>query len=87
MWNALPTCAQVLGDAMRSFVLTPHERKIAALACDGLSNKEIARQIRANETSVKQALYRVYKKLRVANRGDLIRTFRGKLPGLLQDCG
>ena len=70
---------------MRQFVLTPRQRKIAALVCDGLSNKEIARQIGISEASVKLNLHTAYKKLCVANRGDLIRTFRGKLPDLLRD--
>ena len=72
---------------MRPLVLTPRQRRIAALVCDGLSNKEIARQIGTSEASVKLDLHITYKKLRIANRGSLIRAFRGKLPELLRDCG
>jgi two-component system, NarL family, nitrate/nitrite response regulator NarL len=64
--------------------LTPRQRRIAALACDGLSNKEIARQIGISEGSVKLNLHTVYKKLGVANRAALICTFRGKLLEMLK---
>jgi two-component system, NarL family, nitrate/nitrite response regulator NarL len=67
--------------------LTPRQRRIAALACDGLSNKEIAWQIGISEASVKLDLHVIYKKLRVANRCALIRTFRGRLPELLKRSG
>ena len=44
---------------------------IAGLACRGLSNKEIARQIGISEGVVKLHLHRVYWKLGVQGRGGL----------------
>jgi DNA-binding CsgD family transcriptional regulator len=52
--------------------LTPQERRVAGLACRGLSNKEIARQIGISEGVVKLHLHRVYWKLGVQGRAGLI---------------
>ena len=67
-------------------VLTPRQRRIAALVCDGLINKQIAWQIEVSVPAVKQDLHIIYHKLRIANRLALIHTFKDKLPELLSDC-
>lgn len=55
--------------------LTEQEGKIAALAGKGLSNKEIAGQVGITEKTVKFHLTRVFKKLNVGNRKQLIAVF------------
>lgn len=52
--------------------LTPGERELAALVCDGLTNKEIAARLNKTEGSVKVQLSGIYQKLRVNSRSKLI---------------
>ncbi|KKW90670.1 response regulator [Sphingobium chungbukense] len=51
--------------------LTRREREIAGLACSGLSNKLIARELGAGEGTVKIHLHNIFQKLRVNNRTAL----------------
>lgn len=51
--------------------LTPREREIAGLACSGLSNRLIARQLGAGEGTVKIHLHNIFQKLRINNRTAL----------------
>ncbi|PRY39534.1 ATP-binding protein [Umezawaea tangerina] len=48
--------------------LTPHQERIALLIARGLSNEEIAREVKATKRTVETHLSRIYTKLRVANR-------------------
>ncbi|MCS7482939.1 LuxR C-terminal-related transcriptional regulator [Umezawaea endophytica] len=48
--------------------LTPHQQRIALLIARGLSNEEIAREVKATRRTVETHLSRVYTKLRVPNR-------------------
>jgi two-component system nitrate/nitrite response regulator NarL len=52
-------------------VLTERQRQIAILACHGLSNKLIGRQLGVTEGTVKIHLHAIYKKLEVRSRTDL----------------
>ncbi|WP_150291520.1 response regulator [Sphingobium estronivorans] len=51
--------------------LTPRELEIAGLACSGLSNKLIARELGAGEGTVKIHLHNIFQKLRINNRTAL----------------
>lgn len=51
--------------------LTPAEQRVAALAADGLSNKQIARQLFVAEHTVEVHLGRAYSKLGVQSRTQL----------------
>jgi DNA-binding NarL/FixJ family response regulator len=51
--------------------LSAREREIAALICDGLSNKEIARHLQITEGTVKIHLHNIYGKLELRNRTAL----------------
>ena len=57
--------------------LTPAEAEIVAHAARGLSNKEIAAALGKAEATVKGHLTRVYRKLGVKSRLQLILLFRG----------
>ena len=50
--------------------LTPRERQVAQLVGDGLSNKEIARQLCIEVTTVKNHVHNILRKLDVAGRGQ-----------------
>lgn len=56
--------------------LTPGERDLAQLVCAGLTNKEIATQLKKTEGSVKVQLSGVFQKLRVNSRAKLIIALR-----------
>ncbi|WOH53684.1 LuxR C-terminal-related transcriptional regulator [Bradyrhizobium sp. sBnM-33] len=49
-------------------MLTHRERQIVRLVCDGLSNKEIARQLNVSRGTVKVHLHNIFQKLEISNR-------------------
>ena len=49
-------------------VLTHRERQIVRLVCEGLSNKEIARQLNVSRGTVKVHLHNIFQKLEISNR-------------------
>jgi DNA-binding NarL/FixJ family response regulator len=49
-------------------LLTQRERQIARLVAEGLSNKEIARQLNVSDGTVKVHLYNIFQKLEITNR-------------------
>jgi DNA-binding CsgD family transcriptional regulator len=51
--------------------LTPSERRIAELAADGLSNREIAQALFVTEKTVETHLGHVYPKLEISSRAEL----------------
>ncbi|WP_158056846.1 helix-turn-helix transcriptional regulator [Saccharomonospora sp. CUA-673] len=51
--------------------LTPQERRIAALAADGLSNRDIGARLYLSPRTVGYHLYKAYPKLGVTGRGEL----------------
>lgn len=56
--------------------LSPGEREMATLVCAGLTNKEIAAELKKTEGSVKVQLSGIYQKLRVNSRAKLIVALR-----------
>ncbi|MEO8887772.1 MAG: AAA family ATPase [Jatrophihabitantaceae bacterium] len=56
--------------------LTPAERRIAPLAAQDLTNREIATRLYVSEKTVEAHLSRVYRKLGVASRHELARYLR-----------
>jgi len=59
-------------DAKGKVVLTPREEQTVTLATEGLNNREIARQLNVKENTVKKSLLRIYDKLGVSNRVELV---------------
>lgn len=53
-------------------VLTPREEQTVSLVAEGLSNRDIARQLNVKENTVKKSLLRIYDKLGVSNRVELV---------------
>jgi DNA-binding NarL/FixJ family response regulator len=53
-------------------VLTPREDLVVGLVATGISNREIAEQLSIKENTVKKSLLRIYDKLGVSNRVELV---------------
>jgi len=54
-----------------AFGLTPREREVLALVSAGCANKEIARQCKVSEETVKHHLTRIFDKVGASNRTEL----------------
>ena len=68
--------------------LSAREREVMLLAAKGLANKEIARELKVTEGTVKLHLHRVYLKLGVKSRfalAVLARKLRSEPSGRLGD--
>jgi len=53
-------------------LLTPREEQVVALVADGLSNRDVARELRLSEHTVKKYLYRIFDKLGISSRVELV---------------
>ena len=52
--------------------ITPREAQIAELVAQGLTNREIGKDLWITENSVKQALKRMFRKLKVSSRAEMV---------------
>jgi two-component system, NarL family, nitrate/nitrite response regulator NarL len=52
--------------------LTEREREITQLVCEGLSNKDVARQLNVSDGTIKAQLHQIYQKLAIQNRTMLV---------------
>jgi DNA-binding NarL/FixJ family response regulator len=52
-------------------LLSPAEQRVASLAGEGLSNKQISARLNITVSTVEQHLTRIFRKLGVRTRGDL----------------
>lgn len=58
--------------------LTPSEHRVARLAAEGRSNREIAQELYVTLKTVEGHLVRVYGKLGIEGRGELARVLAGE---------
>lgn len=68
-WRSQPIKSQSL---LPNSPLTPRERQIAELVAKGLTNAEIGAELWITQNSVKQALKRMFRKLNVSARAELV---------------
>ena len=59
-------------DARGHALLTPREEQVVSLVADGAGNRIIAQQLGIKENTVKKSLMRIYDKLGVCNRVELV---------------
>ena len=55
-----------------SSLLTPREEQVVALVAEGMGNREVARELSLSEHTVKKYLYRIFEKLGVSSRVELV---------------
>jgi DNA-binding CsgD family transcriptional regulator len=65
-----------IGGRIREQGLTAAERRVAALAADGRTNKEVAAALFLGERTVETHLSHIYAKLGIRSRAELARTYR-----------
>ena len=53
-------------------LLTPREEQVVALVADGLCNREVAQELRLSEHTVKKYVFRIFDKLGVSSRVELV---------------
>ena len=53
-------------------LLTPREEEVVQLVADGLKNREIAERLNVKEHSIRNYIYRIFEKLGVSTRVELI---------------
>lgn len=53
-------------------MLTPREQQVVALVSEGLSNREAARELKLSEHTVKKYLFRIFDKLGISSRVELV---------------
>jgi DNA-binding NarL/FixJ family response regulator len=61
-----------LQDARGGNLLTKREEDVARLVAEGMSNREISRQLRLSEHTVRNYLFRVFEKLGISSRVELV---------------
>jgi len=52
-------------------LLTPREEQVVALVADGLSNREVARELGLSEHTVKKYMFHIFDKLGISSRVEL----------------
>ncbi len=53
-------------------LLTPREEQVVALVADGLSNREVARELGLSEHTVKKYMFHIFDKLGISSRVELV---------------
>jgi DNA-binding NarL/FixJ family response regulator len=67
--SQVPSLHMVNSRGMR--LLTPREEQVVALVADGLSNREVARELSLSEHTIKKYLFRIFDKLGISSRVEL----------------
>ncbi|MEU5980430.1 AAA family ATPase [Streptomyces sp. NPDC047315] len=60
--------------------LSDAERRVADLVVEGCTNRQISERLFITQSTVSQHLTRIYRKMKVTHRGDLVRRLRAALP-------
>jgi DNA-binding CsgD family transcriptional regulator len=75
------------GEARACEVLTPREKQVAALVMQGANNVRIAISLQIARNTVKKTLQRIYEKLQVHGRAEMVaRLMAGRFPASLDQA-
>jgi DNA-binding CsgD family transcriptional regulator len=72
----LPTARVPVEKQRLLWALTPSEREVALLICEGCSNAEVARRLKKSPLTTKKQLTSIFSKLNVRTRGRLMALMR-----------
>ena len=61
-----------LTNAVGRYLLAKRENEVANLVSEGLTNREIAQKLGLSEHTVKKYLFRIFEKLGISNRVELV---------------
>lgn len=53
-------------------LLTPREQQVVALVAEGLSNRDMARELKLSQHTIKKYLFRIFDKLGISSRVELV---------------
>ncbi len=73
------------GQSKRS-LLSPQEQRLLPLVANGLTNKEIAHDLRLSEKTVKNYLANIYSKLNIGRRSQMAAFYAGSFKGSGTPC-
>lgn len=59
-------------DAVGQQLLTEREKQVVALVADGMSNREVARELNLTHNTIKKYLFRIFNKLGISSRVELV---------------
>jgi DNA-binding NarL/FixJ family response regulator len=59
-------------NALGREILTPREEQVVALVAEGLSNRDTARELNLSEHTIKKYLFRIFDKLGISSRVELV---------------
>jgi len=62
---------RVVNDRGRT-LLTPREEQVVALVAEGMSNRDVSRELSLSEHTIKKYLFRIFDKVGVSNRVELV---------------
>jgi DNA-binding NarL/FixJ family response regulator len=67
-------------DVKGKILLSRREEEVVSLVADGLKNREIAQQLKLSEHTVKNHLFRIFERLGISSRAELILYLVGQRP-------
>lgn len=70
-----PSKEEVVSDSLHGTQITKREHEVLLLILNRWSNRDIARHLDIAEVTVKKHLTSIYRKLRITNRAELVRSF------------
>ena len=81
---ASPTLPRLTA-AGKACLLTPREQKVVSLVAEGLTNQQIADELNLSQHTIKNHLLRMFEKLEVLTRAELVLTALGQ-PDAARSC-
>ena len=82
-----PGLEDALSDSLQGTQITKREHQVLLHILNRHSNRDIARQLNIAEVTVKKHLTSIYRKLRITNRAELIRSFEAPHAGATHQVG
>jgi two-component system response regulator DevR len=75
----------LVSTALPPLILSPQEQRLSPLVAQGLTNKEIAQDLRLSEKTAKNYLANIYSKLNIGRRSQIAAFYAGSFKGSGRD--